>query len=968
MSVGGQHIIKRTGFLVALIVIGWLLSAHACATPTETHSDSTHDFSIAPGSLDDALHAFATQSGTQLLYSPTLTLHRRSSGLSGHFDADHALQRLLRSSGLYALVVNGNTYVLKSGADAMPAPSSAIPPIEHPQTTTKLMPVDVTGTHIRRTSLETASPLTVISREQIEHSGYQTLYDLLRAQPGIRVSNAPVAMTDGAVYQNNGLSGATGAASVDLRGLGSAATLFLIDGQRMASYGLAQDDSTTLNDLNSIPLALIERVEILRDGASAIYGSDAMAGVINVILRKNASGLGLTGSYGVSARGDGEQRRFTASMGGQISRDGRALLSVDYLQRQPLLGSARSWNAPNKPRQNTTDGSSTPNDSAFYLIGAAVHHTAADCTVQDRDANGTCIDDAARLTNLQTAFLSRSVLGHIDQNFGPVQAYADMRWTETTQRQQMAPVQEDLILPANHPDNKLHRDQAIYGYSVNDLGPVRDFTETTNNYILLGLKGGLSEWDWDAHVSDQRSKSEDRLDGLIRTNAFARALYYGTFRFNGHNSASVLHAISPTLVRHANSSQTSASVHLAGPLTQLPQGPLSMAVGIEAYRDRLTDLPDPLLLTNQVFQFQSPSARREDRWSSAAYLELSAPLTRRLEADLAWRMDRNQGYGHAISPKFGLKWNLSDTFSLRGTWAKGYRAPTLLQLSRPATLAATGFLLQVPNQLLPCVNSAPATDTTSFCEVRLNSINNAQLRPETSHSYTLGMVWAPTSDIGVVLDYYRIRRNNEITQLPVTYAVQNPASYPQLFQRNAAGELYAFNQQLVNLGHTDARTLDLDVRYGLQTTRYGHYALNLGVNYLVRLDREIVANTPLLHYAGYASQPRWSALAGLEWSFHDWTTTANLRYTGHYRYEPYADSAESCPDYLVQLGKCNTPAFVLLDLNVAYGGFQHWTLAFNVHNALNHTPVYYGTPGTAYNPLFDDVLGRYYLFSFTYRP
>ncbi len=229
MSVGGQHIIKHTRFLVALLVIGWLLSTHVCATAPEVHS-----YSIAAGSLDDTLHAFASQSGTQLLYAPALTSHRRSPGLSGRFDADRALEHLLQGSGLYAIAVTGNTYVLKASI-ATPAPSSAIPPIERPRTTTKLMPVDVTGTHIRRTSLETASPLTVINREQIEHSGYQTLYDLLRAQPGIRVSNAPVAMTDGAVYQNNGLSGATGAASVDLRGLGSAATLFLIDGQRMAS-------------------------------------------------------------------------------------------------------------------------------------------------------------------------------------------------------------------------------------------------------------------------------------------------------------------------------------------------------------------------------------------------------------------------------------------------------------------------------------------------------------------------------------------------------------------------------------------------------------------------------------------------------------------------------------------------------------------------------------------------------------
>ncbi|MFC5741523.1 TonB-dependent receptor [Dyella tabacisoli] len=960
MSVGGQHIVRGAGFLVALM--GWLLTVHVYAAAAETHN-----YSIPAGSLDDSLHAFASQSGTQILYAPELTAHHRSDGLSGRFDANQALRRLLQGSGLNAIAVNNNTYVLKTAAPAPPLPSTAIPPIERVQTATKLMPVEVTGTHIRRTSLETASPLTIISHEEIEHSGYQTLYDLLRAQPGIRVSNAPVAMTDGAVYQNNGLSGATGAASVDLRGLGSAATLFLIDGQRMAGYGLAQDDSTTVNDLNSIPLALIERVEILRDGASAIYGSDAMAGVINVILRKTATGLSLTGSYGVSGHSDGRQRRFTASFGGQISHDGHALLSVDYLQRQPLLGAARSWNTQGPHKQDSTNGSATPGGDEFFLDGASVRHT-ADCSQQDPHANGNCVDDSARLTNLQTGFLSRSVLGHLDQNLGSVQAYADLRWTQVTQRQQMAPVKEDLWLPANHPDNKRHRGQTVYGYSVNDLGPVRDVTESTSNHLTLGLKGGLGEWDWDTHVNDQRNRSEDRLDGLIRTDLFARALFNGNYRFDGHNNPQLLAAISPTLIRHAHASQTGASLHLAGPLAQWSQGALSMALGVEAYRDRLSDTPDPLLLSNQVFQFQSPSARREDRWSSAAYMELSAPLTRSLEVDLAWRMDRSQGYGRAISPKFGVKWNLADSFSVRGTWAKGYRAPTLLQLSRPATLAATGFLMQVPNQILPCNVSYPADENTSFCEVRLNSVNNTQLRPETSHSYTFGMVWAPTSDMGIALDFYRIRRNNEITQLPVTYAVQHPGSYPQLFQRDRHGELYALNQQLVNLGHTDARTIDLDLRYGLQTAHYGHYALNLGVNYLARLNREVVANTPLLHYAGYASQPRWSALAGLEWRYRDWTTTANLRYTGHYRYAPYADSYLSCPDYLEQADKCNTPAFVLLDLNTAYSGFRHWTLALNVHNALNHSPVYYGTPGTAYNPLFDDVLGRYYLFSFTYRP
>ena len=950
------------GWLLALG--GWLLAISTCVAAI---IESRH-YQIAAGALDDVLHAYALQSGTQFLYAPALTAHRRSEGLSGDYPAGAALHRLLRGSGLDAVEVAANTYVLKTAPP--PSPPRPVPQVAsaHAAAPVALAPVDVSGMHVRRIDLETATPLTVINREQIEHSGYQTLYDLLRAQPGIRVSNAPVAMTNGTVYQNNGLSGATGAASVDLRGLGSSATLFLIDGQRMAGYGLAQDDFSMVDDLNSIPLALIDHVDILRDGASAIYGADAMAGVINVVLRKSASGFSATSSYGASEHGDAAQHRFTASLGGPISAGGSALLSVDYLQRQPLLGDARGWNMPLHGQQAAPNGSSEPDDGQFFLDNASVRYDAGDCPPQQRSARGICIANAAALTNLQTGLLSRSLLGHLDQTVGSLHAYADLRWTQLTQRQQMAPAEESFVLPADHPDNTQHEDQVIYDYSLNQLGPVRDHTTTTSDYLTLGLKGALGEWDWDIHANEQHNSSVDRLDGLVRTDTFSEALGNGSFRLNRRNTQQVLSAISPTLVRRARSTQASVNAHVTGPLAQLPEGALSMTAGVEAYRNRLSDSPDPLLLSGEVFQFQTPGARSEDRWNSAAYVEFNAPLTHNLQAELGWRLDRSEGYGQALSPKLGLKWNLTDRFSLRGTLAKGYRAPTLLQLSRPPTLAAaTGVVVQVPNTVLPCALSIPATEDSSFCELQLNSVSNPKLRPETSRSFTLGMVWAPINDLGIALDYYQIRRDNEITELPITYAMEYPQNYPQLFQRDSQGLLYALNQQLINLGHTDARTFDMDLHYSHETARYGRYAINLGVNYLMRLDRQVVADTPLLHYAGYASQPRWSALLGLEWNYRDWSTTANLRYTGHYRYADYADSFEFCPDYLEQDDKCSTPAFVLLDLNLAYAGIPHWTIALNVHNALDHQPVYYGTPGNAYNPMFDDVLGRSYLLSFTYR-
>lgn len=951
----------RAGKLFPLLaaVLALLLPGHAARAADD------RDYRIAAGSLDDGLRAFARQSGTQLLYAPELAAGRRHANLSGHYTPDQALQQLLRGSGLRAVAVDEHTYVLKAApAVAVAAPAHELPPIERPAPAPRLAPVEVTGTHIRRTDIETASPLTVIDHEQIERSGYQTLFDLLRAQPGIRVSNAPVAMTEGELYQNNGLATATGAASVDLRGLGSSATLFLVDGQRMAGYGLSQNNFNTVNDLNSIPLALVERVEILRDGASAIYGSDAMAGVINVIMRKDARGLNFTSSVGISEHGDARQRRVTASAGGTLGHELNALVSVDYLERQPLLGGTRDWS---RQRQSgADDGASTV--SAFLLDGANLRYLNNGCSSRQRNAAGVCIDDDARLTSLQTGLLSRSLFAHLDRRFDALQVYADLRWTKVDQRQQMAPVRDSFMLPASHPDNLSGADEPIYNHTFDELGPVRDLSISTNRFVTLGLKGHWGEWDWDAHVNDQRNRSDDELRGLLRVDNFARSLRTGTFRLDAPNDAALVQSISPALMRHASASKTSLSAQLSGPVLQLPHGPLSMAIGAEAWRDRLDDRPDPLLLRNLVQQFDSPYARNEDRKSLAAYIELNAPLTAHLQANLAWRMDHTQPYEAAGSPKLGLKWDVREDLSLRGTWAKGYRAPTLLQLSRPPVLAATRFITQVSNSALPCVNATPATDDTSFCQLQANSVSNPQLRPETSRSYTLGVVWAPTSALGVALDFYRIRRDHEIVQLPLSYALLYPDSYPQLFVRNRRGVLYALDQQLVNLGHTDARTIDLDLRYRLQTSRYGSYDMHLGVDYLDRLDRQMLAGDPAMRYAGYASQPRVSALASLDWTYRNWSLGANLRFTGHYRYEAYAGSPLICPDDMQQVNKCKTPAFTLLDLHASYSGIPHWSFSLNVHNALDHQPVYYGSPGVAYNPMFDDVVGRYYLIGIAYRP
>ncbi|MBU6247905.1 MAG: TonB-dependent receptor [Xanthomonadaceae bacterium] len=915
-------------------------------------------FHLPAATLDQSLRALARTGNIQLLYPPELTARRHAAPLEGDFTPAGALDALLRGSGLLVDQINANTFVLRRPAPA-PAPAPArhrprdLPPAPTQDVPVPLLAVEVTGTHLRRTAVETASPLTVITRSQIDRSGYQTLFELLRAQPGVRVNNAPVAMSDNALYQANGLSGATGAAAVDLHGLGATATLFLVDGQRMAGYGLAQGEFSLVNDLESIPLSLVERIEVLRDGASAIYGSDAMAGVVNIILRKRFQGLALDGNAGLSARGDAAQRRGTVSAGTSFGHGGHLIVGADYLSRDPLLGQDRAW-----ARHSGEDS-----NGYYFFDGGTIGYDSqgAGCTRTTLD--GPCVNTSGPVTTLQTRLDSRSLLAHVDHPVGRLRAYADLRWNMVRQHQQSGPATEQLVVV----DPATPLDARVINYAFSDIGPIRDYTQSRSTQLSLGLRGTPGDWEWDLRLDSQRNDGTDRVRGLLRSSVLDQALADGSYQPGGHNDPVLLAALAPALMRTGHTGQTGFSLRTDGPLAQWHAGTIGLAAGIEGYRETMQDQPDPLLISNDVFQFQPPYVRRGNRWISAAYLELESPLAKGLTVNLAGRADHSGGFGWAFSPKLGVKWDLSESVSLRGTLARGYRAPTLPELDRPQALLPAGVRVEVPDALLPCQNPAPTQPGYSLCTLRLDSVSNPGLRPERSRSLTFGVVWAPSPALGVALDVYQVDRHNEIRPLPVSYALDHPAAYPQLFRRNDQGVLYAFDQQLVNLGRTMVRSFDLDARYRLDTARYGNVSLSLGVDWLSKLRRQVEPGAPPQSYAGYADQPKATALAGVEWTLRDWVATANLRYTGHYAFQSSADSPLGCPQALRKAGHCQTPAFSLLDLDLEYGGIAHWRFGLNIHNALDHRPVYYGRPSLAYSPAFDDVVGRYVLLSFHYQ-
>jgi len=928
-----------------------LLFATMLATALAPASIVAASFRIAPGPLEQALLELSRQSGVQLVFDSSLVAGKQTQGLSTTAtDPAKALASLLRDSGLHVELIGSNAFVLKP--DARPATPPALPAINSDE----LHAVDLPGMRsdalLPRTAFETSQPITVIDRQRIESSGFQTLYELLRAQPGIRVDNAPVATGDSQSYINSGLSNATGAASVSLQGIGSGATPVLINGQRMVNYALTQGQFGTSTDLNGIPLAMIDRVEILREGASVLYGADAMAGAVNIVLRRQFEGADLSAGSGISSRGDGATQRVSGTFGKAWPSDaGHATFSFDYLHRQPLLNRQRNWS----DRNGFLDSTGTY-DVIFDNYGFAYQGSV--CRIYRFDDPCQAHPDAQ--ATLQSGLTSQSMLLHLDHRLGDVSLQADLRWVQLQQDQQSP--------PATRASNDIDPDSdRVRTWSFDQLGPITDATRSRSLQLALSALGMAGDWDWKLLVDGQRNRGVDRIHGLILNSNLGVPP-------GPKLTADDVAYPAPTVIRRGQANRFGATARASRALGEIAGQTVDLTLGAEAYREQLVDRPDPLVLSGGIVQQQTPGDRSDSRTNLATYAELKLPLARRLSTDLGARIERTGGYGTTASPQAGFKWDVRDWLSLRGSWALGHRTPPMLALRQSNTiLDQTALLTFLPSSMLPCHDVYQYFSTEYVaCLLKLQSAGNPHLKPERSRGARIGAVLAVNDNLGITIDAYQMVRFHEIAALPTSYIAMNPELFPDAFPRNEQGEIYALQQQLTNVGETRLRTLDTNATWQWRTASHGQLIFNLGANWLMQLKRRFLANDPWTSFDGNANQPKLTALASIEWRSSNWMLGTNLRYTGHSGYMPYRphDVYTYKDQYCTtnaDSGHCGAPAFTLVDANMNYLGWRNLALGFHVHNLFDHQPRFSSVSPLAYSTSFDDILGRYYQLSVRYR-
>lgn len=841
----------------------------------------------------------------------------------------------------------------------------------------KVEKIEVTGSNIKRIDAETPAPVQIITREDIEKSGKLTIGEVLRDLPGNTGNSFNETFTN---------SFSPGSSGIALRGLGQKATLVLINGRRMANYGFAQNLQDTFVDLNSIPNSAIERVEVLKDGASAIYGADAIAGVVNIILRKDYKGLQWSGSAGTRyEKGMNEYRTSLTAGVGDLARDRYNLLGViDFYHRDLLTWSETSWLRDGDTRQypgGTLSGWS--GGVATLQLGAnpatgfgnrlgltpcphgSIRRPASD--FDNRRLGDHCALNVAPYLTLfpetdrvgvlvrGSMDFSSNTSGFFEGNYSHNKSFQKFTaaFAPTSQVDQATglTVTTNIILPATHPNNPTGASR-ILQYAFYELGGRDADIETKSGRIAAGLKGVVGAWDWEVGVGGAKSKSEQ-----INYNRVNRFLLTQTF-VNGYNfatpSAATMNALRITPVRNAESKLTFLDGKISSEIAQLPAGPLGFAAGMEFRRESLADRPDSLITSGAVLG-QGGTATDGSRNSNSQFAELSAPLTKTLEAQLAVRRDDYSDFGSKTSPKVGLKWTPMKEFLVRGTWSKAFKAPTLPEVS-PSRATFFTVIFDPVNQ--------------GFFQIAGTALSNPNLKAETSKNGNFGFVWEPSKDTNFAVDFYRIRLNDTI-QLPIqsdfNRVGRGQSIAPNQIIRDSNGFPLAWSGQYLNLDFQETSGIDFEVNHRMPLWN-GKFGITASFNYVTKFyvpeepggKRTDVVD---LNSGDFTSSvPRYKGFVTGSYEKGNWTSAATYRYT-----HSVDQNAAGAPARLGGTAPENrVGAAYFVDLFAAYNGIKNLRLTANVRNVLNRRPPYDPAYGSGIDFTQYDARGRFYTVGATY--
>ncbi|WP_312164297.1 TonB-dependent receptor [Phenylobacterium sp.] len=780
--------------------------------------------------------------------------------------------------------------------------------------------VVVTGSRIKREDITGVGPATVVSMEQIANTGVTNVETLLQRLP----ASAGAAGGQGNAYwTGNGY----GTAQVNLRGLGINRTLTLINGRRVVNGGTGANSAP---DLNMIPTAIIGRMDILKDGASAIYGADAVAGVVNIITIDNFEGLKLSGKYGITDENDGAEYTLDALWGLRGER-GSVTAGLTYQKTEAVNLASRAACG-----LGEVGGQLVCVSSAATIGGRAVLPNGQQINFnQTPGGNGDFYEpySAAKHNFNSNPYLnavspieriSTAVLAKYDLN-DKVELFGEFFFTHRESNQIASPgTLRNLAIAAGNPTNPTGQDITVVQRRLAEPGPRQFFQETDTYRLVAGARGSIvGDWTWEAAVNWGRNTGVDgmtnianleRVNNSINTaicsTGAGAAIPCADYLGYGDLTPDVLKYILFTSRDTGGNEQRSFTADVTGTVFQLPAGPLAAAAGVVWREEKGWRNPDALTVlgianTNQQDPISGEVTAKE------AYLELSAPvvadlpLVKRLDLDAAIRYSDYDLFGSNQTYKIGLNWTLVDSLRLRATYGTGFRIPSVPELFGGV---AEGNLTTTD----PCSRYSASGNATLIANCQASGVpagyvqlgttvlttvgGNSNLQPETAETLTLGLVWQPTQvgGLSVTLDYFDIKIEDAIrsipgsTKLSVCYAspgMTHPFCGPSNFTRSPlTGEVNYLSAQPVNTGQERMKGVDMGVRYDFDVGER-RASLDWNTTYLSEYVVTPFPGADPIIFDGHigggnGGYPHWRSNATFSLTDDKWTGTYSVQWIG----------------------------------------------------------------------------------------
>lgn len=935
----------------------------------------------------------------------------------------------------------------------------------------ELQEVVVTGSLIKRTDTETPSPVQILSADDLVKTGYTSVNDVLRNL---------AANGQGTLNQSFTEAFAAGASGIALRGLTVGDTLTLIDSERMVPYPLSDDGERSFVDTSAIPINAIESIEVLKDGASALYGADAIAGVINVKLKQTYQGAELTGEGGATQHNDGWTWHAAGILGwGNLAADGyNVYVALDWRRQELVLGSNRrgpwatlDWtglpNGINETPGSPTQGlftypdsiqgyllnPTTPNAAGVYPNGlpAQVFLTPGPqraCNSAAAQAAGACefsFPGQIQPPTEQTSFLMKatkalardwkmtwtaSIFDSSAEQVAPETppfGHALNQTGANTGGIQLTPIGPGiaaslitfpvLTLPANSPQNPFGQAAQLV-YSFPDIGPEVTDVDTTTLRLFADVRGTAGGWDLDGAIGVMYARLTDHISGFIEPAAAQTALTNGTYVPGASSNGAALFA--PVEVTDPSSTLGVIDFHGSRYLLQMPGGPLTLAAGVQ-YFHKAQNYVNPVTVQLGIQEGASAFAvgSQDD---TAGFLELGGKLVKHLEVGAAVRYDHYDTYGGQATPKFGLKYTPIDMLSLRGTWGKGFRAPSIAESAVAGSAFGEGNIFDPA--LCPDGIANVKGTYNQWCAYPGLGVSSANpgLRAVTSKNATFGVIFEPLPQFNASVDYYWIQLNNDIISAAAAGGLGAP--FLQLVRGPQESEAVCINTPVsgpcmtqnvltpvgipaytvvpyVNAGITTTSGIDVDLRTRWDLGAAGRLTGEIYYTHIIEYDYGFAGTT--FHLAnthgptsisGDTGNPANRAVASLTWEKGPLTSSLTVNYIGSFSildpsagyntclqsieagapsaYGPVISPPPALPPGWSQY--CSIAHFTEVNLYAAYQATDHLQVHGSIINLGNSdAPIDVQTYGGGAELHYDTALhqdgavGRFFMLGATYR-